>query len=444
MRRESATTFCLIGASCRALAESVRRAIGPEQRIVAVDLFGDEDLRAACDEVHVVCRGDFPDGIDSLLDRLDLADRACAFLYGGGIENAPQVIRRLARRGTVLGCSAQSVEQVRDPVQWTQCLCDAGLPHAPVITRHRSMVDSSANTVVWMCKPIASAGGQSVHVRTTDGKADGKGTLSHPATISDRATYLQQRIDGHLVSATFLGNGNRACCLGVTRGITLGQVQPLHAASRYHPYLYAGSLGPLMVPGSQADQWQRIGNALTQRFGLRGLFGIDAILTCAGTITPIEINPRYTASMELFESDAFGTLATGCASHLITMHIQACRTGRLPAPHLASPADVEATADVATVFRFRSPVRCKQIVYARKEQTFTQASFTASLDRWVATVSGFSESHGMEVGLRIADIPSFGDSQGRLGFQSGDPMFTLLTSDVCGPLVLPPFPQSAN
>jgi predicted ATP-grasp superfamily ATP-dependent carboligase len=61
---------------------------------------------------------------------------------------------------------------------------------------------------------------------------------------------------------------------------------------------------------------------LAGRFGLSGLFGVDAIAHADG-IFPVEVNPRYTASVEVLEC---------CLGfHAITLHAAACRDGRLPA-----------------------------------------------------------------------------------------------------------------
>jgi predicted ATP-grasp superfamily ATP-dependent carboligase len=61
----------------------------------------------------------------------------------------------------------------------------------------------------------------------------------------------------------------------------------------------------------------RLGNALVSGFGLRGLFGVDFVLR--GEVPyPVEINPRYTASVEVLEH------ATGLRA--MESHRQACET----------------------------------------------------------------------------------------------------------------------
>jgi predicted ATP-grasp superfamily ATP-dependent carboligase len=83
-----------------------------------------------------------------------------------------------------------------------------------------------------------------------------------------------------------------------------------------------GSMGPESLDARQRTQWERIGEALTARFALRGLFGVDAITT-SEQIVPVEVNPRFTASVEVLER-AYGWTAW-------SLHQQACCNGRLPA-----------------------------------------------------------------------------------------------------------------
>jgi predicted ATP-grasp superfamily ATP-dependent carboligase len=66
---------------------------------------------------------------------------------------------------------------------------------------------------------------------------------------------------------------------------------------------------------------RRIGDALAAGFALVGLFGVDLVLRDDEPL-PIEVNPRYTASVEIHE------LAARRA--LILDHVRACAEGRSP------------------------------------------------------------------------------------------------------------------
>ena len=106
-----------------------------------------------------------------------------------------------------------------------------------------------------------------------------------------------------------------AILLGLTRQLV---GVPWTGASEFQ---YCGSIGPLSIdPGVDATI-RRIGNVLARRFRLKGLFGVDLIENC-GQVWTIEINPRYTASVEVVERES--------EVHAIAAHVTACLDGRLP------------------------------------------------------------------------------------------------------------------
>jgi predicted ATP-grasp superfamily ATP-dependent carboligase len=63
-----------------------------------------------------------------------------------------------------------------------------------------------------------------------------------------------------------------------------------------------------------------IGRLLAEEFGVEGLFGVDLIVAAEGVWT-IEVNPRYTASVEVLERV--------CGFNAIGLQIAACRDARI-------------------------------------------------------------------------------------------------------------------
>jgi predicted ATP-grasp superfamily ATP-dependent carboligase len=86
-------------------------------------------------------------------------------------------------------------------------------------------------------------------------------------------------------------------------------------------FRYVGSIGPLRPAGRIVDALRKIGMLLANAFGLVGLFGVDAVVRNEMVWT-VEVNPRYTASVEILER-ALGIRA-------VTMHISACCQEPLP------------------------------------------------------------------------------------------------------------------
>jgi predicted ATP-grasp superfamily ATP-dependent carboligase len=139
----------------------------------------------------------------------------------------------------------------------------------------------------------------------------------------------------------FAADGRRAVPLGITRQLV--------ADARFgvRGFRYCGSLlGP--ETGLFARQQElmeiatRLADAVTEEFGLVGLNGIDFIAR-NGVPYPIEVNPRYCASMELVER--------GGGPSIFEVHARACQ-GTLP----VAPAPLAAVQGKAIVFARRAVV----------------------------------------------------------------------------------------
>jgi predicted ATP-grasp superfamily ATP-dependent carboligase len=106
--------------------------------------------------------------------------------------------------------------------------------------------------------------------------------------------YFQEFIDGIACAASYVADGQKSWLLGVTRQL-VGETW-----LRARAFQYCGSVGPLHLATSVVSDLQRLGQVLVQGTGLRGVFGIDFILR-DNKPWLTEVNPRYTASMEVLE-----------------------------------------------------------------------------------------------------------------------------------------------
>jgi predicted ATP-grasp superfamily ATP-dependent carboligase len=192
-----------------------------------------------------------------------------------------------------------------------------------------------------------------------------------------RWAYLQRRITGVPGSVIFAADGRRAVALGLTRQL-VGDPAFGGWGFRYCGSLLASRSEPLFA--RQAELLERataLAAAVTGAFGLRGLNGLDFIAR-AGVPYPIEVNPRYSASMELLER--------ATRASLFTIHVDACGGRLSPAP--------------------RAPARThgKAIVYARTD-----------------LVVG---NPGAWTGAPMADVPHQGERIGR-----GHPICTVFAAE---------------
>jgi len=259
------TDCIIIGGSVRAAAASAIRA---GLRPWCADKFADADLCAMAPTRFIV-GDDYPDSLPSLIRD---APRG-PVIYTGGLENYPAIIGAISHERTIWGNSSETLIGVRDPFRVASLLRRHGLPSLPVSEepfRDRSCVR----------KLRASAGGGGIRMAAADdAPLDG--------------WYFQQFQPGEAYAAIFCAHRSLEL-LGVTRQLT--GCEWLNA----QPFAYAGSIGPVELMATPQAALERIARVLVDEFQLRGLFGIDFVLD-DDQVWLIEINPRYTASVEVLE-----------------------------------------------------------------------------------------------------------------------------------------------
>lgn len=359
----------ILGISARAAVYSAFRG---GYTPLAADGFRDEDLATACD-----CRrvARYPGD----LERVASAFPTCPWLYTGGLENHPQLVDRIADHRTLLGNSGRVLREVRNPVRLAEALRQAGLP-----SLEASFVPPPAGRGIWLRKPRKSGGGQRIKFNfdlpPKLAEADWHDEPSSDAPPAASGTfYYQQYAGGTSCSAIFVAAPGKAVWCGATRQL-IGT--PWTGARGFE---YAGSVGPLDVTTQDRTKWEAIGDCLARRFALSGLFGVDAVMT-EEAIWVVEVNPRYTASVEVVE--------LACDTALLPQHVRACQSGQL------SPA--------GPVFPLRRVG--KAIIYAQKPGRIP-VGFDALVRRLNADPLRPS----------VADIPAVG-----VEFRPGEPLVTVL------------------
>jgi predicted ATP-grasp superfamily ATP-dependent carboligase len=242
--------------------------------VVAVDRFGDADLRA-------IAPGATAPSADGLVDLAD-GIRADAVVYGAGLENRPDLVARLAEGRELLGMPAELLDAVRDPWAVSAAARAAGA-RAPRTTAEPP--DGSG----WLRKPRRGGGGRGVR-RWAGGRL-------RPTEI------LQRRVDGLPCSAVAVGDGRGAVVLGLTEQLL-----------RPRSYAWAGNATPPRLPAAElsvvGEQLGAVCDEVVARFGVRGAFGVDAVWDGRHAWV-LEVNPRPTASLELFGPGSFALHVRG-------------------------------------------------------------------------------------------------------------------------------------
>lgn len=251
--------LAIVGASTRAAAWSVYFS---GRTASTADLFADADLQHLCPATRIK---DYPDALADWLERTECD----AWLYTGALENHPALVDRLTATRKLMGNSGDTLRRVRDPLLLQETLKSHGLPFPE--TRPAEQGFRAAGR--WLAKTYADSSGSGV---------------SHWS--NGAAGYAQRRIDGQPGSALFAGE----TLLGVSRQLV---GESWTGAAEFQ---YCGSLAPWPLPLSARQQIKQIGKALCRELELQGLFGVDFV--CDGEQAwPVEVNPRYPASVEVLE-----------------------------------------------------------------------------------------------------------------------------------------------
>ncbi len=386
----------IVGASARAAAFSARAA-GFASR--CADLFADVDLQAMA---TVERQSEYPHGLLRYLH----ASPPDPWMYTGALENHPQLIDELAQLRPLYGNSGPALRRARDPLFWSRALAEAGLP-VPRVSMSAAAVTRDGN---WMRKPLRSAHGHGVSPWTAQRATQAGDDDASP-------WYFQERIAGVPIAAIFVAAEGEASILGVTQQLlgdhwqtALSGLQDTTRVSDSIPgrrddrfasssFRYAGSVGPLGLEDRHYRTLQQIGGTLSRACGLVGLFGVDAIRNDQN-VWPVEINPRYTASIEVLERASARRTQVRRARRLLSIewHEAACCFRQLP-PALGQSAEFTAG---------------KLIYYAPQE-----GRFTAAAARWAA------ERNLLQSQPAVADIPP-ADAP----FRQGQPVLTLLADGV--------------
>jgi predicted ATP-grasp superfamily ATP-dependent carboligase len=179
--------------------------------------------------------------------------------------------------------------------------------------------------------------------------------LANQGRAVPEGSVYQKYISGKPCSFSFVTDGRDCLVLGITEQLTVAR------SYTGRDFGYGGSLFPL-ESGDQKKLFETvvdIARWLTAHYGLRGLNGVDFILH-GEDCWVIEVNPRYSASMELFEQ-AYGF-------PMVKLHVLACNGGWQEVKRVVERLPVERT--------LCQPERIwvKKVIYTRRRKLVRPAS----------------------------------------------------------------------
>lgn len=302
--------LAIVGASVRAAACS---ALDAGYDVAAADLFADSDLAARCPVTRMPPE---PEAFVRWLAEQDVD----GWMYTGSWENYPDQVDAMAALRPLMGNSGQVLRQSRSIERLTRACGAADVAFPETRT-------TPPDERGWLAKSTTSAGGLGIDDW-------------QPGTAADPQRYYQRKIEGRPISAAYVAAGGGAVLLGVTEQLIN------RPWTRSQPYHYAGSIGP--ITGTFVPQLIHAGQVLARELGLVGLLGVDFVVDTGGTAWLVDVNPRYTASMEIVERFATQSIAAA--------HTEACLEGRLRKPwHPTGGYCGKAYVFAKRTVRFRRP-----------------------------------------------------------------------------------------
>ena len=288
-RGVEAEPFLVVAVTGRALAESAARG---GRSTVVLDLFADRDTRVAARASRAVASAGAlrfdRRALAAAATELAPADRSAGLVYGSGFEGRPELLEQLATGRRIFGNRPERLSAVRNPRRFFALLDRFDIPYPEV-----SFTVPSVSTG-WLVKHPAGAGGTQVRLAGR----------RQPRT----GAYFQRLIPGRSLSALFLADGRRACVLGFNEQWAC-PVRP------GRPFLYGGAVAGLTLPSVLRGNILDRLDDLVAATGLIGLNGLDFLLVEDHWFV-LEINPRPTATVELYDPD--------WPDGLFAAHLEAC------------------------------------------------------------------------------------------------------------------------
>ena len=279
-------TILIVANSARMLAQAAKNA---GFKPLVIDLFADMDTQGYaedCRQVKSLAEQDLAPAVDYFVERYAVSK----VIYGSGFEGYPESLYYLNSRLVVLGNHPDAFARQLDKQVFFSTLDQLNIPHPEVV--FSAPVDCSDD---WLLKPMQGQGGAGIK-------------RYHAGDIADNSIYWQRFQAGTPHSALFLADGQQLQVIGFNSqwSVRLSETQE---------FVFSGVINSCDLSDMHKAEITVWLKQMVPVFGLKGLNSLDFIHK-DGCSYVLEINPRPSASMQLYDQDLLGR------------HIQACVEGQ--------------------------------------------------------------------------------------------------------------------
>lgn len=273
-------TLLIIANSGRLLAQMSRNA---GYGVIVIDCFADVDTQSFakhCTKIESLSL----DALKTAFNFIPSQYKPDAVIIGSGFECHIDSLKYIHQQITVLGNTTETFLSLQNKKKLFQTLKQYKIPHP------KTSFQPPKQTINWLAKPIAGEGGLGIE--------------NYSQSLSKNHTYYWQKfIQGIPMSVLFISNasGHQICGYHKQYTSTIGK----------QPFIFSGIISYTDLAESIKKQLTLYIEKLIHHFNLKGLNSLDFILKNKQCYV-LEINPRPSASMQLYDDD------------LITQHINSC------------------------------------------------------------------------------------------------------------------------
>ncbi|MDD5411696.1 MAG: ATP-grasp domain-containing protein [Methylobacter sp.] len=274
-------TILIVASSGRMLAQAAKdTGLKP----LVIDLFADLDTQGYAEDfrqIKSLAEQDLAPAVDDFVERYAVAH----VIYGSGFEYYPESLSYLGSRLTILGNHPDVFAKLQNKQTFFSILDDLNIPHPEIAFSAPESADG------WLLKPMQGQGGVGIkRYRADDG-----------ATAS---VYWQKFQAGTAHSVLFLASGTQVQVIGFN-------TQWSASLSETQEFVFSGVINSTDLSDMHKSEITGWLKPMVPVFALKGLNSLDFI-HADDCCYALEINPRPSASMQLYDED------------LLIRHIQAC------------------------------------------------------------------------------------------------------------------------
>ena len=262
----------IIAASGRMLAQAAGAA---GLKPLVIDLYADLDMQSYAQDfkkIPSLAEEHLAPSVDYFIKRYAVS----AVIYGSGFEYYPESLHYLAGRLQVLGNTPDVFIRLHDKPAFFLGLDQLNISYPDVCFK------PPEDEGHWLLKPMQGQGGVGIQ----------RYRFEEPVELP---VYWQKYQEGEQHSVLFLADGQQVQVIGFNSqwAVNLGLNRE---------FMFSGIINHCDLPAAQQERVTGWLKELVPAFGLKGLNSLDFIQV-GDKIFALEINPRPSASMQLYDAD---------------------------------------------------------------------------------------------------------------------------------------------